>query len=283
MVNFSIISARSQVPPAVEAFYDWVLPDGRHWAKFYRHRSGFLLRFPALADFEITADGQHVTSAPVPGVSEATVEHLYFNQVLPLALSQLGNLVFHGSAVEVIDGAIAFLAESGRGKSTLAAAFAVNGKRFLTDDKLVLECNGRRYDVRPSAPSLRLWDDSEDWLLGGSGEKAPPVAYTDKARLLAGHIIPHCDQPKKLLAAYFLGDGNAEQITILRLTEAEALIAWTKHSFLLDVEDKALIGKHFDRTAELANSLACYRLDFPRRYSLLEKVLSSIIEHVRWI
>jgi hypothetical protein len=47
---------------------------------------------------------------------------------------------------------VVFAAESGRGKSTLAASFAVNGFRFLTDDGLVLEPAGEGYAVLPSHP-----------------------------------------------------------------------------------------------------------------------------------
>jgi hypothetical protein len=66
-------------------------------------------RFQDLADFEISADGYRVTCVPTPSLAEATAEHLYFNQILPLALSMRGKLVFHGSAVEALVGAIAFL------------------------------------------------------------------------------------------------------------------------------------------------------------------------------
>ena len=42
---------------------------------------------------------------------------------MPLALGKFDKLVFHASAVETADGAIAFAGASGRGKSTVAAAF----------------------------------------------------------------------------------------------------------------------------------------------------------------
>src|SRR5688572_17324577 len=139
MVELGMSAPRDQGPCADAPFHGWSFPDGTPWTAFYRTSSGLLLRFPDLADFEVSADGRHVTCAPVPGISPATIEHLYLNQVLPLALSKLGKLVFHASAVDAGGGAVAFLAASGRGKSTLAAGFAVNGHQFLTDDGLVLE------------------------------------------------------------------------------------------------------------------------------------------------
>ena len=139
MVIFHVAVARCQAPLGIQPFHAWGLPDGTPWTEFYRLGGGYLLRFPELADFQVSADGLEVTCFPAPEVSEATSQHLYLNQVLPLVLSKLGKLVFHASAVEVAGGAIAFAAESGRGKSTLAASFAVSGFRFLTDDGLVVE------------------------------------------------------------------------------------------------------------------------------------------------
>src|SRR5574340_1151913 len=102
---------------------------------------------------------------PAPAGGEQTVEHLYLNQVLPLALSMQGKLVFHASAVEIGEVAVAFMGESGKGKSTLAASFATHGYRFLTDDGLVIEAEDEGHRIVPSHPSLRLWQDSEGALI----------------------------------------------------------------------------------------------------------------------
>lgn len=276
MVYLRKLAPRPQAPCEGNPYYTWDWPDGTRWATFYRMPSGFMLRFQDIADFEVSSDGRRVTCAPRPEVSEATTDHLYRNQVLPLALSKLGKLVFHASAVEAAGGAIAFLGESGRGKSTLAAGFAADGHRFLTDDGFVLEYD-RRYMVQPGHASLRLWRDSQERLL--RAEARTGFDHTPKAQLLASSRLAHCDQPRPLLSAYFLDDGCAEEVTFRRLTGAEALIEWAKHSFLLDVEDKALLWTQFQRIATLANSLPCYRLDYPRRYDDLNHVLVSVRLH----
>jgi hypothetical protein len=279
VVNLEELASRPQAPYDAEPFHTWNCPDGTTWTAFYRTSSGFMLRFPGFADFEVSTDGRRVTCAPAPDVSNATTEHLYLNQILPLALSKLGKLVFHASAVEVVGGAIAFLAASGCGKSTLAANFAVNGHRFLTDDGLVLDHDDAGYVVQPSHPSLRLWRDSQERLFAGEARTAAALDYTTKARLLAGDGLAHCDQARTLLTAYFLGNDSAEDITLQRLTEAETLLEWAKNSFLLDVEDKSLVGAHFERIAALANTVPCYRLDYPRRYDHLSRVIAAVAAH----
>jgi hypothetical protein len=187
-------------------------------------------------------------------------------------LSQQGQRVFQASAVEIGNGAVVFAAESGRGKSTLAASFAVNGFRFLTDDGLVLEPAGDGYAVLPSHPSIRLWADSEAALIQPGTETAPAVSYTSKARFLAGEQVRFRDQPRPLRRAYFLGDGRAETVTFERLRPAEALVEWVKHSFLLDIEERPRLASHFDQVASLADLPIHYCLDYPRRYEALAHV-----------
>lgn len=279
MITLTHISARPQTPCVNEPFHNWNFPDGTQWAAFYRTPRGVLLRFPELADYQVSADGCEVACVPAPDVSAATTEHLYLNQVLPLALSKLGKLVFHASAVDTPAGAVAFLAQSGRGKSTLAASFAVNGHGFLTDDGLLLEPTDADYLVEPSHPSIRLWDDSHGVLVGEAAALAPAVDYTSKARLLAGDGLAYCKAARPLAAAYFLGEGAADDIAIKPLSQTEALIEWAKHSFLLDIEDRSLIGRHFDRIAALANRLPCFSLDYPRRYEDLARVRAAIVAH----
>lgn len=279
MVEFEILEARAQTARSLVPYHAWSLPDGSEWTAFYRVASGFLLRFPDLADYIISADGRHVTCTPALDVSLATAEHLYLNQVLPLVLSKLGKLVFHASAIDAGGFAVAFLAESGRGKSTLAASFAMQGKRFLTDDGLVVERSSTGFEALPSHPSIRLWDDSHERLLEPDAIRAPALDFTTKARFLAGDQLTHCDQTRPLRAAYFLGEGVADQTMFRRMAPTEAMVEWTKHSFLLDVEDQDLIGAHFDHIAALANTLPAFHLDYPRRYEDLPALRAAILDH----
>ena len=242
--NFTLTPAHPQAPLKDLPFHEWILPDGTRWTQFYRTETGYLLRFPDLSDFLVSRDGREVKCFPAPGVTNETSRHLYRNQVLPLALAKQGKPVFHASAVEIGNGAVAFMGEAGRGKSTLAACFATNGFRFLTDDGLVLEpCDGG-YQVMPSEPSIRLWEDSQQALISKSARKAPPVQFTSKARFLAGDDIIFCEQHRPLHRIYFLGEGTQQQPVFERMNPAEALIELLKHSFLLDIEEREMLAAH---------------------------------------
>lgn len=265
---------------AAPPFHEWIMPDGSVWAAFYRSDAGYRVRFPDLVTFDISASGMDVQAHPEPGVDPATVEHLYLNQIHPLMLSKQGRLVFHGGAVEVPGGAVAFLGPSGRGKSTLTASFACEGHKFMTDDCLLLSKRAGRYDVLPSHPSIRLWDDSREALVHKAATFAPPVQYTPKSRVLSDEALSYCDEVRELRKVYFLGEGLASDVTIEPVSASEALIGLARNSFLLDVEMQAVIAQHFDELTHMVALPLYFRLDYPREYSHLPKVRAAVLAHV---
>lgn len=281
MTAFKVMPDRVQEPCPTEPFHAFVSPDGTIWTEFHRCGLSYLLRFPGFADFDVSADGTEVASHPSPGTDRFTVEHLYINQVLPLALSRQGRLAFHASAVTVPGGAVAFLGRSGVGKSTLAAQFATSGASFLTDDGLLMLESPDGYMVSPNHPSIRLWDDSQKALLDLGLARAPSLSFTSKARVLAGDGLPFCQEPQRLLAAYVLDEQiSVADVVIGRLSLAASLLAWIRNSFLLDVEDPVLLARHFQNATDVAAAIPTYHLHYPRHYHRLPDVQRSILEHV---
>ncbi len=271
---------RSQKSMDLAPFHRFEFPDGTIWTEFYRSGQDYLLRFPGLADFEVSADGTRVTAYPAESGDETTVEHLYINQVAPLAMSRQGIPAFHASVVTVPGGAIAFLGKAGMGKSTLAASFALNEAAFLTDDSLVIKETGDACLALPSHPSLRLWEDSLEALIDDRTGQAAAINYSTKARLLAGEALAYRRDAQPLLAAFVLDLGDASEVTIRELAGADRHMAWVNNSFLLDVEDQLLLAQHFDWTCRIASAVPTFALDYPRNYGMLAKVRDAVRQRV---
>ena len=264
------------------SYQEWTLPDGRSWTQFYRLNDGFLLRFPGFADYELDASAVTVRCIPVPGTSADTVWHLYHNQVLPLALSHQGLLVFHASAVEIRGRAVAFLGASHKGKSTLAASFASNGFAFLTDDGLVLEHSEEDgWQALPSQPSIRLWSDSQRALMAADAPAAPALEFTTKGRFLSNKDLAFSHEARPLKCLYLLGDGSAAAPTFEDVPPSEALIELVKHSFLLDLDERQMLAEHFDELVSLVGEVPCVRFDYPRRFDTLPEVRACLLADLR--
>ena len=280
MIHYSRMAAKAQGALDSKPFHCYTFDDGSVWTEFHRSNSGYLLRFPGLADFEVSADGKTVVAYPAEGANDATIEHLYINQLVPLALSRQGQPAFHASVVTVTGGAVAFLGETGMGKSTLAASFALSDATFLTDDALLVEETGGTCMALPSHASLRLWEDSAKALATEGAPLADSVSYSSKARLLAGEKLSYTEKPQPLVAAFVLEDQDGSAVFIKTLNGLDRYMAWVRNSFLLDVEDRDLLGQHFDWTHRISSEVPTFALDYPRDYGILPDVRHAIRQHL---
>ena len=261
MITWRLEAPRAQAELALDAYREWRLPDGVACTRFYRTQGGYLVRF-AEADFEIPQEGFEVRCHPAPEATAEACEHLFLNHIQPLILGARGELVFHASAVDIGGRAVAFVAPTGRGKSTLAAAFAKAGHAFLCDDGLRVDGENGGFIVRPSHASLRLWDES----------------HSVKTRLRASRELPHCAESRPLACAYFL-DGDAPDPVFHRMPSAEALMGWVGHSFILDPRGRDTLAPHFERVSQLAQRVPCFRFAYPRDFARLERVRDAIVAH----
>lgn len=273
----SVREARTFLQPPERTF---TRPDGVIWAEHYIVNQRDCIRFPDLAEFYISLDKSSVDAVPLFGTSEASLHQLWQGLVLPVLYAAHGNTVLHGSAIKVAARTACFLGRSGMGKSTLASSFAMAGYPFLTDDGLILErVDGHGYAVHPSSAAVRLWRDSEEAVLPKHIEVAPPVQFTTKSRFVAGDELPHCDEISELGVIYVLARDGASEPIITPLKANEAMIEFTKNSFILDVRAESALRGHFDRMATLACEVRSFRLDYPRDYDQLPTVRQAVLDH----
>jgi hypothetical protein len=241
-----------------------------------------LLRFPAYADFIVSADARNIHGYPRANCPPETMRHLLLNQVIPVVLSHLGKLVLHASACGTPQGVIAFMGTTGMGKSTLAASFGLRGYPVLTDDCLLVEEQGQQIVTVPSYPGLRLWPETVTALFDREPVLQRLAHYTDKKRLLFEQ--DHADGPHFLRAIYVLvaphNLQDTDGVTITPLTASEALLETVKHSFQLDITDRKKLGQAFRQYEGLAKSVPFFSLGFPREHALLPSVILSVLNHL---
>ncbi len=104
--------------------------------------------------------------------------------VLAFVLRLRGVTCLHASSIAVDRRAIVLMGESGAGKSTTAAAFALLGYSVLSDDVAVLDEKGGQFLVQPGYPRTNLWPDSVRMLFGAE-DALPLITPTWSKRYLA--------------------------------------------------------------------------------------------------
>jgi hypothetical protein len=97
---------------------------------------GYCVRAHNHVDFEVSSDLHNVSAWSDERCPPEMVAILASGLLLSVLLTLMGELVLHASAVEDNGAAVAFAAESGMGKSTLAAIACSLGASLVTDDLL---------------------------------------------------------------------------------------------------------------------------------------------------
>ena len=279
-VQMHVHPPRAQAPLAEPVAHAWTRIDGSPWIDRHDTAAGTLLRLPGQADFRIDASGTRAEAWPLPQLDPATCQLLFLNNVLPMALSRQGRLVLHASAVEIDGAALVFVGLSGRGKSTLATSFALQGHALVVDDGLLLEPSAHGWMALPGEAAVRLRRDSQAWLdarLGQDALATTSVRYTDKTRVAAGPALRFSAQPLPVRAVFVLGDDPRAALQLQPLAPAQALIELVHYSFLLDVGDRARHTLQLRHTAALATTCPVLRLDYPRRYEDLAQVQQAVL------
>jgi hypothetical protein len=251
-------------------FHDWPIrkPSGRMsrtpWLSFAHLRDGrgFLLRFPDLADFEVSRDGDRVACAASRALPRVTLRHLLLDHVLPLVLHLRGRLALHASAVHVPGfGAIAFAGPAGSGKSTLAAALALRGCAVAADDCLVFAQQRDAVKIVPGYPGVRLWPDAARSLRLDIRRDGRVAHYTRKQRASLGRGRFHAEATP-LRAVFVLGRRRtAGQPSRMRALGArDRVMALVPYAWLIDVADPARLATVFDRICDVAVRVPVARL-----------------------
>lgn len=211
-------------------------------------------------------------------VPDCTIDHFLADQVLPRLMAYQGSLVFHAGAVRLGKAAIAFLGESGRGKSTLTASFHQAGFTLLGDDAMVLTWLSGEPQIRAVYPSLRLFPDSLKALTPASNS-SPVAHYTSKQAIRVPVDIETEGKSLPVQALFCLAAPLASgPIHIRPLTPAQACIALVESGFALDPTNLAHARQRLEDAARLANRVPCFEIAYPRHYGLLPLVRRAILD-----
>lgn len=268
-------------------FHHWRFPDGRRWVGFARDKTGYLLRFPRLADFDVRPDTRTIRCYSAPDAPAHTLRHLILDQVLPLVAGGPDRLALHGSVVATECGAVAFLAGPGFGKSTLAARLALRGYPLVSDDCCLLKRAPDGFHAVPSYPGVRLAPDSIGHLFGelpaGFGQVAH---YSTKRRVARDDArLPFAAHPVPLARIYVVGEMDelheARQIAIRPLARRAALFELLNYTFHLDVGYAPRIREAFELAADVVEWHDVRALVFPWALATADTVADAVLADSR--
>lgn len=210
-------------------------------------------RWEMVGSFRIHA-GRQVDIIPDPQVEDTLLERYITGPVLGTILYQRRHLILHGSAVALHGGAVAFLGESGWGKSTLAAHFHTRGSAVITDDIVAIRIEDDTHLVYPGISEVRLWPDSVTSLRRDPAEQATEMPGSEKQVYHIGAVV----QPLPLTRLYLLGQGPRHEIQ--PVTAAETAIELVRHTYGVRLLRTIRPALHFQHCLTIARAVPTYRL-----------------------
>lgn len=239
---------------------------GKPWLSVKPSGTGWRIRFQGLAVFDVDPRERTIDARPAPGAGPALLRHLLLDQVFPRALHAPAAPVLHASAAALPAGIAGFIGKAGRGKSTLAAAFARAGRRLFADDALRVVPQAHGFLAHPGYPGLRLGGAS----LGLVGRGGPRVAEGHWKRRV---VPPWSSRPAPLRAVYVLQ--RAPRLAIRDLRGSEAVVALFGAGMRLG-DGRENAAEEFEGCVRLAREVPVRTLAFPRGIEKLPEVVAAV-------
>ena len=230
-------------------------------------------------EFVVSANAKQVHSRKLQEVPDEVFLTYFLGQVLSYCLLARGIEPLHAAAIVVGEQAIAFLGDSGYGKSTLAAAFLQRGYALLTDDVLALDFRGEKVWARPGMARVKLNSDSADALFCGRGS-IPMNSFTTKMIFpLSDAQHGNCVVP--LQSLYVLPRKPSQlRIGIRRLSGRASFLPIIQNTFNNTVLHSDRLKRQFEFAARLARLIPIKQLFYPRRLNMLPDVADAVLEDI---
>jgi len=240
--------------------------------------SDFGVGYPEVARFAITGGDQIVVDRAA-GADESAIRLFLLGPVFALLLHQRGLLVLHASAVSIGGQVVAFAAEKGEGKSTLAAALHARGHPMFTDDLLPIDLrSGSSLLVAPAYPQLKLFPESAAQLNAEPESLSRVHPGFEKRAQPAARDFPTAPQP--LSRIFILETGDAEAIH--RIPPQLRFVELVRHSYLAQlVSSTGEAAMHFSQVVKLATRVPVAKLVRRRDLRRLSDVAALIEKNLR--
>ena len=182
------------------------------------------------------------------------------------------------------DKAIAFVGDSGYGKSTLAAAFLAAGHRLLTDDVLVLKKgDGGEFYAYPGPRRIKLVPEIAERFLRGL-PRGTPMAPSATKRVIPLKGLEARGTPARLEAIYALPPPGARcrnrVVNVRRLSQRQACVKILASTFNPIVVEVQRLQQQLVFASDVVSNVPVKSLSYCRDLAALSAVRDAILADV---
>ncbi len=214
------------------------------------------LRVSGAATISLSSDGAQLFTSTERESLPLLEREIILGPALVLALALNKKWSLHASAAIYNERKIAFLGESGQGKSTLAAWLGQHGWQHLADDILPVRASENGIDALPHFPQLKLPADAQ-----------PGLNFPESLPLDALCLLQKADA------------AAAPDLRLLPPKEAVRIIL--SHTAGTRLFTPELLAQHLHFAAHAAESLPVYALTYPHDKAKLGQMKALLEEEFK--
>ena len=246
--------------------------DGKQWYFEVTPQEASLF-FKDIGVFQVRG-GREIIVNPASNAKDRIIQLYIVGTVMAVLLYQRDLLVLHASAVEIDSYAVAFMGETGYGKSSTAAALISRGHGIVTDDVTSVRIDTGAVSVSPGYPQLKLSQEVAT-SLGYDIECLFQLQHKDGK---LGYRVPGAfsQTPLPLKHIFLLAEGAFPEIEPLR--PQEAFLELVRHSYPTRMLQPGG-ASHFVKCTNIATKVPISRLKNPYSLSSLPDLACLVEEH----
>ncbi|WP_158705055.1 hypothetical protein, partial [Salinibacter altiplanensis] len=173
-------------------------------------------------------EGNTILFDPLPGADKHFIQAVVGGELMAALLRQRGILPLHASCVSKQGQSVAFVGDSGWGKSTLAMLFAKEGYTLVADDILALDLSGKHPVVHPSPPYIRLHSDTGNKFISGYKKLPTSHSRTSKRHVTLKSLFTNTETQLKKI--YFLEQIGRNENSVEPIDPSLATVKLINHT-----------------------------------------------------
>ena len=223
----------------------------------------FELAYGNEALFFVDGAAERLWGTCLPPLTSEDVATYLLGPVMGFVLRRRNVLALHASAVCIGGQAVVLCGESQAGKSTTAAALALQGIAVLCEDVTPLIEVDRRFQVEPGYPRVCLWPDAVEKLFGARDALPRLTPSWEKFFLpLDGGNAKFEEQRQVVSTVYVfaprVAQANAPRIETM--SAREALLDLVQNSYMNWLLDRRQRAAEFDALSKLVTQVPIRRI-----------------------
>lgn len=226
------------------------------------------------------AGGNFVSIVPAPSADKNAIE-LYLNgSVYGAILHQRRILPLHGSSFVYHNKGILICGDTGAGKSSVTAAFCLDGAEFLTDDVTPILFKDDKPQIWALSDRIKLWQDTLNQLDRDHSGLDKIDQETDKFYY---PIISYQGIMTKFDRIYIIEPDGDHVTKIFEITGASKFMSLRReiyrYEYLQGMSENEIV--YFRNLADISNNCPIFRITRPVSFKVREikKVIENHLLH----